>query len=152
MRTIFGVLALSLSLAACMGDIFGAGSFGSGDDSGPNTQFTGTWSGEADGVRITFSMDTGMCVSGCSTRGVGSFVRSANGDSGSTAVSIFAYTPGVPSQFDFSINFTAVAADDTELRTALIAGMPDASHVVGRILYDDMLQVDTGSTITFTKK
>lgn len=152
MRTIFGVIALSLSLAACMGDLLSGDGSGSGDDSGPNTQFTGAWSGEANGVRITFSMDTGMCASGCSTRGIGSFVRIATGDSGSTAVSIFAYTPGVPSQFDFNINFTAVAADDTELRTSLIAGMPDASHVVGRILYDDMLQADTGSTITFIRK
>ncbi|HEY9428251.1 MAG TPA: hypothetical protein VIR34_13930 [Gemmatimonadaceae bacterium] len=152
MRTIFGILALSLSLAACMGDIFSSDSFGSGASSGPDTQFTGSWSGEVNGFRITFSIDTGMCEWGCSARGVGSFVRSATGDSGSTAVSIFAYTPGVPSQVDFNIDFTAAAADDTELETSLIAGMPDASHLVGRVLYDDMLQVDTGSTVTFIRK
>ena len=145
MRTSFCTLALSLSLVACMGDIFS-----------PNyrtdTQFTGKWSGEMDGVKITFSIDTGTCEWGCSAGGVGSFVRSATGESGSTAVSILAYNPGVPSQSDFTINFTAAGADDTELHTSLSAGMPDASHVVGRIWYDDMLQVDTGSTVTFTKK
>ncbi|HET7553400.1 MAG TPA: hypothetical protein VFK04_19050 [Gemmatimonadaceae bacterium] len=145
MRTIFGTLALSISLVACMGDLLNTNSY-------PDSQFVGSWSGEVNGVTITFTMDTSTCVWGCSAEGVGSFVRSATGDSGSTAVSILAYNPGVPSQSDFTIDFTAVAADDTELRTSLSAGMPDASHVVGRIWYDDMLQVDTGSTVTFIRK
>jgi hypothetical protein len=153
MRTaFFGVLALSISLAACMGDILSSDSFGSGDPPHTDTQFTGAWSGDVNGVRITFSIDTGTCEWGCSARGIGSFVRSATGDSGSTAVSIFAYTPGVPSQVDFNINFTAVAADTTERHTWLSAGMPDASHVVGRIWYDNMLQLDTGTTVTFTRQ
>ena len=151
MRTIFGVIALSLSLAACMGD-FLSGDWADGGTSHPDTQFTGNWSGEVDGVRITFSIDTGACIYGCSAGGVGSFVRSATGDSGSTAVAILAYDPGVPSQLDFTIYFTAVAADDTELHTSLNAGMPDASHVVGHILSDDVFQVDTGSTITFIRQ
>jgi len=152
MRTIFGVLALSISLAACMGDIFSSDSFGSGDTSRPDTQFTGSWNGEVDGVRITFSIDTGMCTSDCSAGGIGSFVRSATGDSGSTVVAIVGYYPGVPSQFDFTIDFTAVAANGTERHTWLSAGMPDASHMVGHIGSDDVFQVVTGSTVTFIRK
>ena len=146
MRTIIGFLALSAILTAC--------SIGNGFDPNPssNAQLAGNWTGEVNGVRISMKMDTAACDAGCSDYGVVRFVRIATGDSGIGLVSVPYYAPGVPSNSAMDITFTATAPDDTQLRSALSVMMPDASRLVGRFSYDDLLQIDAGSTITFTRQ
>lgn len=146
MRTIIGFLALSAILTACsIGTPFGP-------NPSSNAQLAGNWTGEVSGVRISMKMDTAACDAGCSDYGVVRFVRIATGDSGIGLVSVPYYAPGVPSNSAMDITFTATAPDDTQLRSALSVMMPDASRLVGRFSYDDLLQIDAGSTITFTRQ
>jgi hypothetical protein len=152
MRTIICFLALSAILAACsIGDI----SFpdpSTNTQRSTNTQLTGNWTGEVSDVRISMKMDTAVCEYGCSGYGVARFVQLATGDSGTALVSVLDYIPGVPSNSPIDFSLTVTAADDTQLQSSFSAMMPDASHLVGRFVYDNLLQIDTGSTITFTRQ
>jgi hypothetical protein len=152
MRTIIGFLALSAILTACsIGDISISDPYPNSQPS-INTQLTGNWAGEVSGIRISMKLDTATCDYGCSDYGVAKFVRTTTGDSGTTLVSVLSFIPGVPSNSVIDFDLTVVAADDTQLRSSFSAMMPDESHLVGRFVYDDLLQIDTGSTITFTRQ
>jgi len=152
MRTIIGFLALSAILTACsMGDISISDPYTNPQRS-VNTQLTGNWTGEVSGVRISMKLDTAACDYGCSDYGVARFVRTATGDSGIALVSVLDFIPGVPSDSAIDFSLTVTAADDTRLQSSFSAMMPDALHLVGRFVYDDLLQIDTGSTITFTRQ
>ena len=118
---------------------------------------TGTWRGEAAGLRVTLVIGTGVCVFGCSNTGRGSWVTLAAGDTGN--FSLVGFPPvAVNDPIEApSINF----GPSLDSLTAIFDyQMPDSSHLVGRIsavnaavdsTLRPFLPVDSSFAITLTK-